>query len=210
MSALNRIAYFQNRRDEIPNQELAKDLARRKDKSGIREIAENLWNKDKNVQADCIKVLYETGYIDPSLIADYAEDYIKLLWSKNNRLVWGGMIALGIVADLKADMVFEHLTEIQKAMEAGSVITKDNGVLALARAASRAEKYNKAIFPYLLEHLRTCRPKDVPQHSEKTLPAVNASNKAAFTKALEKRMEDLSGAGLNRIKKVIKQAQAIS
>jgi len=210
MSALNRIAYFQNRRDEVPNQELAKDLARRKDKSGIREIAENLWNKDKNVQADCIKVLYETGYIDPSLIADYAEDYIKLLRSKNNRLVWGGMIALGIVADLKADMVFEHLTEIQKAMEAGSVITKDNGVLALARAASRAEKYNKAIFPYLLEHLRTCRPKDVPQHSEKTLPAVNASNKAAFTKALEKRMEDLSGAGLNRIKKVIKQAQAIS
>jgi len=210
MSVLNRIAYYQNRRDEVPNQELARDLARRKDKAGIREIAENLWNKDRNVQADCIKVLYETGYIDPSLIAGYVEDYIKLLRSKNNRLVWGGMIALGIVAGLKADVVFAHLTEIQKAMDNGSVITMDNGVLALARAASGAEKYNKAIFPYLLEHLQTCRPKDVPQHSEKTLPAVNASNKAAFAKTLEKRMEDLSGAGLNRVKKVIKQAQAIS
>ncbi len=209
MSVLNRIAYFQNRRDEVPNQELAKDLARRKDKAGIREIAENLWNKDKHVQADCIKVLYETGYIDPSLIADYAEDYIKLLRSKNNHLVWGGMIALGVVADLKADTVYAHLTEVQKAMDKGSVITMDNGVSALARAASGNKKYNQAIFPYLLEHLKTCRPKDVPQHSEKTLPAVNGSNKSAFIKILEKRMEDLSGAGLNRVKKVIKQVQAL-
>ena len=210
MSALNRIAFFQNRRDEILNQELAKELAAHKDKAGIREIAEHLWDKDKNIQADCIKVLYETGYLAPALIANYAEDFVKLLKSKNNRLVWGGMIALGTIGDLKADVIFAHLAEIQKAMDAGSVITMDNGVLALARAASKSEKYNKAIFPYLLEHLKTCRPKEVPQHSEKTLPAVNASNETVFIKVLEKRMDDLSGAGLTRVKKVIKQAQAVS
>ncbi len=206
MSILKRIAYFQNRRDEVPNQELAHDLAAQKDKTGIREIAENLWSKDKNIQADCIKVLYEVGYIDPALIADYAEDFIRLLKNKNNRLVWGGMIALGAVAEIKADIVFEHLTEIQKAMDTGSVITMDNGVLALARAASKNEKYNKSIFPYLLDHLKTCRPKDVAQHSEKTLPAVNSSNKKQFVNALEKRAEDLSGSGLARVKKVIKEA----
>ena len=206
MSILKRIAYFQNRRDEVPNQELAHDLAAQKDKTGIREIAENLWSKDKNIQADCIKVLYEVGYIDPTLIADYAEDFIRLLKNKNNRLVWGGMIALGAVAEIKADIVFEHLTEIQKAMDTGSVITMDNGVLALARAASKNEKYNKSIFPYLLDHLKTCRPKDVAQHSEKTLPAVNSSNKKQFVNALEKRAEDLLGSGLARVKKVIKEA----
>ena len=94
MSALNRLASSLGRRDEVPNQELARDLAARKDKAGIREIAENLWNKDKNIQADCIKVLYEVGYLEPKLIADYAEDFVKLLRSKNNRLVWGGMTAL--------------------------------------------------------------------------------------------------------------------
>ena len=206
MSILNRIAHFQNRRDEVPNQELAHDLAAQKDKTGIREIAENLWSKDKNIQADCIKVLYEVGYIDPTLIADYAEDLIRLLKNKNNRLVWGGMIALGTVAEIKADIIFEHLTEIQKAMDTGSVITMDNGVLALARAASKNEKYNKSIFPYLLDHLKTCRPKDVAQHSEKTLPAVNSSNKKQFVNTLEKRAEDLSGSGLARVKKVIKEA----
>jgi hypothetical protein len=207
MSALDRIAHFQNRRDEVPNQELARNLAAKKDRAGIREIAENLWNKDKGIQADCVKVLYEVGYIEPALIAEYVEDFIKLLKSKNNRLVWGGMIALGTVAELKADFLFAHFADVQRAMDNGSVITVDNGVQALARAASKSEKYNKAIFPYLLRHLKTCRPKDVPQHSEKTLPAVNSSNRKQFIAVLENRIRDLSGSGLSRVKKVIKEAE---
>jgi hypothetical protein len=206
MSVLNRIAYLQNRRDEVPNQELARELAEQKDRAGIREIAENLWNRDKNIQADCVKVLYEIGYLDPSLIADYADDYLKLLRSRNNRLVWGGMIALSTVADLKADVIHAHLDEILKAMHAGSVITVDNAVKTLALAASN-EAYRPAIFPHLLEHLRTCRPKDVPQHSEKSLPAVDASNKAVFMAVLEKRVEDLSAAQITRVRKVIKAAE---
>jgi hypothetical protein len=208
MTALERIAHFKSRRDEVPNQELARDLASKKDRSGIREIARNLWNKDKDVQADCVKVLYEIGYINPALIAEYAEDFVKLLESKNNRLVWGGMIALGTVAAIKADLVFAHLDEIRKAMEAGSVITMDNGVVTLARTASKSDKYRKAIFPYLLSHLKTCRPKEVAQHSEKTLPAVGAANKALFIAVLKKRMADLPGSGPARVKKVIKQAEA--
>jgi hypothetical protein len=207
MSVLNRLASSIGRRDEVPNQELARDLAVKKDKAGIREIAENLWNKDSSIQADCLKVLYETGYIEPALIAPYAEDFVKLLKSRNNRLVWGGMIALGVVAKPSADVLYRHLDEIKRAMDSGSIITKDNGVKTLADVASAKAEYNKVIFPYLLEHLKTCRPKDVPQHSEKTLPAVNAGNKREFIKVLEKRMEDLSGAGLTRVKKAIKEAQ---
>jgi hypothetical protein len=149
--------------------------------------------------------LYEIGYIDPSLIADYAEDFLKLLRSRNNRLVWGGMIALSTVADLKADVIHAHLDGILKAMHAGSVITVDNAVKTLALAASN-EVYRPDIFPHLLEHLRTCRPKDVSQHSEKSLPAVDVNNKAVFIAVLEKRMEDLSASQITRVKKVIKEA----
>ena len=42
MSVLNKTAYFLGRRDETPNQELARDLASSEDQVGIREIAENL------------------------------------------------------------------------------------------------------------------------------------------------------------------------
>jgi hypothetical protein len=206
MSVTDKLAHSLGRRDEVPNQELARDLAAKNDQKGIREVAENLWNKDKNIQADCIKVLYEVGYIEPKLIADYAEDFVKLLKSKNNRLVWGGMTALAEVAKANPDAVFKHFDAIKKAKETGSVITVDNAISTLAYTAAN-DKYNKAIFPYLLKHLSSCRPKEVPQHSEKTLPAVNTSNKNEFIKVLEKRMEDLSGGGLSRVKKVIKQAQ---
>lgn len=206
MSVLNRLASSLGRRDEIPNQELARDLAANKDKASIREIAENLWNRDKNIQANCIKVLYEVGYIEPKLISDYAEDFVKLLWSKNNRLVWGGMTALAEVAKVNPNAVFKHLDAIKKAKETGSVITVDNAISTLAYTAAAKEEYNQAIFPYLLNHLSDCRPKEVPQHAERSFPAVNSSNKADFIKVLEKRIEDLSGAGLLRVKKVIKQA----
>lgn len=208
MSALERIAHFQHRRDEIPNQQLARDLAQKKDRKGIREIADNLWNKDKDIQADCIKVLYEVGYIDPGLVAGYAEDFVKLLKSKNNRLIWGGMIALGVVAEQKPDVILANLAAIRQSMHDGSVITVDNAVQTLARAASAGEKYRKAMFPLLIEHLKTCRPKDVPQHAEKSLPAVTAANGKELVTVLTKRMEDLSGSGLSRVKKVIKKAEA--
>ena len=206
MSVLNRIAHLQNRRDEVPNQELARELAEAKNHAGIREIADNLWNKDKNIQADCIKVMYEIGYIDPSLIADYSEDFLKLLRSRNNRLVWGGMTALSTIAEIRADFIHAHLKEILKAMDAGSVITVDNAVKTLALAASQ-EAYQAVIFPHLLKHLRGCRPKDVTQHSEKSLPAVDASNKDEFIAVLEKRMGDLSASQITRVNKVIKAAK---
>ena len=50
MSALNKIAYFQNRRDTVPNKELAKELAKTKDKKGIEEIAENLKKEMKPIE----------------------------------------------------------------------------------------------------------------------------------------------------------------
>ena len=207
MSVLNKIAYLQNRRDEVPNQELARELVGARNSAGVREIAENLWNKDQNIQSDCIKVLYEIGYQDPALIADYVSDFLKLLKSRHNRLVWGGMIALSTIGALKPDEIFQQYDEIRRVMETGSIITMDNGVKTLALVASKNVSYNREIFPFLLDHLATCRPKDVPQHAEKTLPTVNSSNKADFIKVLEKRTEDMSGSQVTRVKRVIKDAQ---
>ena len=209
MSVLDQLASSIGRRDEVPNQELAKKLAATKDRKQIREIAENLWNRDKKIQADCIKVLYELGAIEPKLIAEFAEDFVRCLRSRNNRLAWGGMTALAAVAKTDAEVVFRYLNEIKKAKETGSVITVDNAISTLAYTAAANDEYSKEIFPYLLKHLSGCRPKEVPQHTEKTLPAVKALNKADFIKVLEKRMEDLSGSGLSRVKRVIKQVSSL-
>jgi len=207
MSVLKRIAYFQSRRDEVPNQELARELAEQRDRQGIQEIAENLWNENQNIQSDCLKVLYEVGYLEPVLIADYVGDFLKLLRSKNNRLVWGSMIALSTIAMIRAEELYPHVGEIKRVMEQGSVITRDNGVKILAAIASTRDEFRAAIFPYLLRHLETCRPKDVPQHAESIVVAVNASTKDAFLEVLGRRMTDMTDSQISRLKKVMRVAE---
>lgn len=209
MSILNQIAYFQDRRDEVPNQELARRLAETQDLDGIQEIAANLRNDNSAIQSDCVKVLYEVGYLDAELIAPYAADFLDLLRSRHNRLVWGGMIALSTIADLAADAIDPRRAEIMRAMEQGSVITVDAGVATLAKLAATSDQRRQAIFPYLLDHLRTCRPKDVPQHAEKIVVTVDASNRDEFIRTLERRLPDMSATQTARIKRVIKQAAAL-
>ena len=207
MSALEKIASAQGRNDEVPNQELAKKLAAKKDHLGIAEIAANLWNENSQIQSDCLKVLYEIGYLQPELIAPYADDFLKLLHSRHTRLVWGAMIALATVADLKAEAIYPYVEEIKRVMDLGSVIAKDNGVQVLALVAAQNAAYRKEIFPYLLHQLETCRPKDVPQYAEKTAVAVNTRNQQQFVGVLEKRLVDLSGVQVARVKKVIQEAE---
>ncbi len=207
MPALDKIAYYQNRRDEVPNQELARELAEQEDRAGIGEIAENLWNQEPNVQSDCLKVLYEIGYLKPELIAGYWQDFIKLLGSKNNRLVWGAMIALSTISQLKPDELFTEIETIRKAVNSGSVITIDAGILTLAKIAAHSPGYNQAIFPFLLQHLEGCRTKDVPRHAEMIQIAVSGSQKDAFTNVLESRLPEMTPAQGKRVKSVLSVVQ---
>ena len=209
MSVLEKLACRQGRKDEVPNQELARALAARADRKGIQEIAENLWSQDKNVQFDCVKVLYEIGYIKPDLIAGYVADFLKLLSNRQNRLVWGAMLALSTIATIKSREIFASVDKVMKAMESGSVITVDNGVQVLARVASTDAAYSKRIFPFLIEHLQTCRPKEVAQHAESTLCAVNAKNKQKYIDVLNERVGMLAPSQAARIKKVFQVLEKI-
>ena len=208
MSVMEKRAHLQGRNDELPNQELAKQLASTEDRRGIKEIAENLWSKDKNIQSDCIKVLYEIGYIEPELIGAYVPDFIKLLSSGNNRLVWGAMTALSTVAETNSQEIFENRDKIIRAIESGSVITVDNGIRVLAGVAVANQVYSKKIFPYLIEHLRRCRPKEVAQHAESILRAVNDKNKKQYMDVLKERQKLLSPAQSARIRKIFKALES--
>lgn len=205
MSALGRIACLQGRKDEVPNQILARELVETDNTAGIREIAENMFNRNTNIQSDCIKVMYEAGYIKPGMISEYAGDFITLLSSSNNRMVWGAMLALSTIAPLKADEIMTRLEIILKIMEEGSVIAVDNAVKVLASLAFQSNEYNKQIFPFLLDHLRKCRSKEVGQHAETTFQAVNDNNRDEFVGVLKEREKDLTSAQIQRIRKLYKR-----
>jgi hypothetical protein len=204
MSVLDKIAFFQNRRDEVPNQQLAKELAETEDKAGVAEITQNLGHKNKNVQSDCLKVLYEIGYLKPELIAKYAPEFLALLKSKNNRMVWGAMIALATVADKKPKDIYAQLNLVTDTIDHGSLITVVWGIKALAKVAAANQTYQQTIFPYLMAQLKKCIPRDVPMHAQSILPAIDPTNKQQFLSLIETRKPELSASQLARLKKVTK------
>lgn len=207
MSVLSKLASMQDRRDEEPNKALARELVRTKNIDGIQEIAENLWNKDKRIQSDCDGVMEEIGRNAPELIEGYFFDFLKLLSDKRNRRVWQSMICLSLIAEEKAREIFENKDTIIDVVEKGSVITQDNGIKTLAKIASVDDEYHQAIFPYLMEKLKTCRPKSVTQYAESIFCAVQPENREEYRDVLEKRVGILSSSQQRRMKKILRELE---
>ncbi|WP_397538742.1 hypothetical protein [Rummeliibacillus pycnus] len=114
------------------------------------------------------------------------------------------MTALTTIVTISSKIIMEHLDTIFLTMKTGSVITVDQGILTLAKLSSVSNENNDRIFPFLLHHLETCRPKELPQHAESTLIAANNDNKEAFLTALKRRENELTAPQLKRIKKIYK------
>jgi len=205
MSAIEKIAFSQNRRDEVPNQELASALASDEDRAGIKEIAENLTNKNSNIRSDCLKVLYEIGYLQPDLIADYVPEFLILLSSKENRMVWGAMIALACIADLKPDEIFMQIDLVILTTRKGTVITQVWGIRTLSRVAASNPQYKSRIMPFLLEELQICLPRDILTHLQSMLPAINSSEKSEIMEIADSRFSEMTPAQQTRLKKILKQ-----
>jgi vesicle coat complex subunit len=192
----------------VPNKELAKELAETKNLAGIYEIAKNLWHKNKSVSSDCLKVLYEIGYINPDLISEYVDEFLKLLKSKINRMVWGAMIALATIAERKSAEIWTNIDTVTNAVENGTLITVVWGIKTLARVASTNNKYNEYIFPFLIEHLKKSIPRDLLLHAESILPAVNSENKQEVLAVLDARKSELKPSQSARFKKLLRNLEA--
>jgi len=56
-----------------------------------------------------------------------------------------------------------------------------------------------------LNHLQTCRPKDVPAHAESISVAVSVNNQQKFKAVLLKRIKNLKPTQIKRIEKILKK-----
>jgi len=202
---LEKLACRLGRNDEAPNIELAEELCRSNDTTVIKEIVDGFTGADRAVANDCIKVLYEIGERKPELIADYADEFISHLRSKNNRLAWGSMTSLAKIVGLAPEPIFEKLSLIVATYEDGSVITVDNSISVFAGLCSADESYAKEVLPILINHLQKCKPKEVPQHAERASACFNSGNAGAFIEVLEKRLPHLAATGQKRVKKLLKK-----
>jgi len=203
MTILDKLASSLNRRDEVPNQQLAMQIVDGNDEKAVKELVRNLRNRDREIQSDCIKVLYEVGERKPDLIAEYAGEFSSLLDSDNNRLVWGGMAALDQIALANPKTIYGMLPKIVGSAETGSVITRDHAVGILIKLASLAQ-YRETVTPLLIEQLKRSPTNQLPMYSENLVPIVTEKNRAAFVRTLTSRLDDIEKAAKRkRVERVI-------
>jgi hypothetical protein len=204
-TVIDKLSTSLNKRDEVPNQELAKEVADKNDKKAVKELVKNLGHKSKDIQNDCIKVLYEIGERKPQLIADYVKDFVSLLDSKNNRLQWGAMTALNSITLENPKIIYSALSKIAKVADNGSVITKDNYVNILIKLCS-LKQYSQSAFSLLNEQLKKSPTNQLPMYAERALPVINEINRVIFIKTLTSRLEEIDkDTKRKRVEKVIKK-----
>lgn len=209
MSVLDKLATALNRRDEVPNQELAQRIVEAGDNNAVKELVDNLIHKDKNIQSDCIKVLYEIGQRRPELIAKYYNEFGKLLDSNNNRLVWGAMTALDTIVVKEPKAVYSMLARILAIADKGSVITKDHAVGILVKLAS-LKKYAGVCGPLLMEQLMKSPNNQFAMYAEMSLAAIDEENKKRFEDVMMNRLEGLEKESQKRrVTKVLKNVKKI-
>lgn len=209
MTVLKSLSSSLGQRGNEANIALAREIAETENHDAIKELVDNLKNKDKKIQGDCIKTLYETAYIKPEMIEDYYLNFLDLLTSKNNRMVWSGMIALLTITDLKHKEIFTSLDLIMKTVEKGSVITIDCGVEILAKLNKHSEYFDKTD-PLLIEQLWKCPIKQLPMYMEKSLISITKENKEIYHGIIEKRKSECDkNSQVKRLEKVLKQIKSI-
>ena len=204
MSVLDLLSSSRGQKGNEANIVLARQIAMSENHEVVKELVQNLKNNDKKIQGDCIKTLYETAYLKPEMIDDYYSDFLVLLTSKNNRLVWGGMIALMTITDLKSKEIFAALDLIMKTVNSGSVITIDCGIEILAKLNKYSE-YFDTTDPLLAEQLWKCPIKQLPMYAEKSLISINNKNREIYQSIIENRMAECEkDSQIKRLEKVSK------
>jgi len=204
MKAIDLLATSINRRDDNPNQDLAVEIIKSKRNDWVKELVDNLKHKDKNIQSDCIKVLYEIGERGSAdMIAPYCKDFGEMLKSKNNRLIWGSMIALDMITLINPKGIYDLLSLIISTIDKGSVITIDHGVGILSQLSSIMD-YTDTAFPLLIEQLKKCPAKQLPMYAEKSIIAINSANQNRFVDLIQSRISEMDkDSQKQRLNKVI-------
>jgi len=205
MSIIQKLSSSLDRRDQEPNIKLAETIVAKKDKHSVKELIDNLQNKNKNIQGDCIKTLDEISSRNPDLLSGYAGIIISLLDHKNNRMQWGAMCVLDNMTLCEPAVIYKALGKIISAADHGTVITKDHTLSILLKFCS-LKKYAAQAFPLLLDQILSAPPNQLPTYAEKALPFVTDQHKKQFLKTLIVRLDDIeTDTKRKRLEKVIQK-----
>jgi HEAT repeat protein len=197
-----RLAASQGVRGTQPDIELGQALAKRKDAASVAGLVGLL--DDRKASSSALKALFECGYLAPVLLVPHAAAFFDLLQSKNNRLVWGGAIALSCVAEADGAAIWPRRKELMAIFGRGSVITRDAVVRALARTAASSPSREREIAPWLLRALQDVRPVNLPRWAEDILPVLSPPHAAQARTIVTGRLGELKSSAQRRLRPLLR------
>jgi hypothetical protein len=171
--------------------------------SGISEMINGVYNKNKSIASDCLAVLYHIGYLDPSLIVEYYTVFLSLLNSKINRMVWGAMIAISTISKSNPELVYNDINLIEKLISEGTLITQIWGVNTLVNLCMN-DMYYEEIIVKLLELLKICRNIDFAKRAQIINEVIQDIDKEYFINILLDRQSVLTRNSFKIIEKIVK------
>ncbi len=206
MAIFDRLSSNLGRNDEAPNIALADEIVAGEDRNAVIELVSLLSHNQQAVRSDALKVLYEVGTRDATLIEEHWSAFLNLLSQKNNRMIWGAMEAIATVSPFRAQELAPHLHLIKAATKDGSVITRDWGVRALAQIAVSVPEVRQETVRFLLRLLEGCRESEFPRHaaSVAALMSTDESTLEAFRRLCHQRTPGLSKAQNKRVESIIR------
>lgn len=187
MSVIELLASSRGSRKSDANITLAEKIASSGNGEAVTELIGLLKHKDRNLQSDAIKTLYETGFRNPEIIAPFYTEFLELLPNKNNRLVWGAMAALTSITAIRHRELYKSLDMIMNAVNKGSVITIDCGVEILAKL-NHFDAYHNTTDPILMEQLLKCPIKQLPTYARKTLEHIGTHTTEGYRNIITNRL----------------------
>jgi hypothetical protein len=196
---IDELASSLGRRDEQPNFWVAESLADDPEPGAVAELVEAFASEPAALASDAATALQKLAELDPAQVAPHAAAIAALLASANNRLVWGAATILHGVAAARPDAVRPHVGALMRAVAAGSVITQDHGVGALAATGDHAA------LDFAFAHLRTCGWHFVPLRAERVAPFVG-DRWPEFRDAVESRLPEQNAHGARRIRRLLTES----
>lgn len=188
---------------------LGHKIVEENDEKAVKDIKELIATNKTSlpVLCDLIKVLEAIGTKKPFLIATLYPEVSKLIEHKENHVVWRAMCVLPLIAPYNMELVQDDLTRILKAMDEGSVITRDHG-FSLLVSLYELPAYHENMTYILSEQLMKAPDNQLGQYAEKWLAVIEKSHIHLLIPLLETRLPDLEKeAHQKRISKIILKLQ---
>ncbi len=199
MGIVDKLASSLGQRDEGPNFRVAEDLADDPNPRAVAELVEAFASGPAVIASDAAAALQRLAELDPAQVAPHTATIAALLASKNNRVVWGAATILHGVSKKRPEAVRPHVVALTRAVAAGSVITQDHGVGALAATGDRAA------LDFVFAHLRACGWHYVPLRAERVAPFVG-DRWPEFRDAVESRLPEQNVYGARRIRRLLAES----